>query len=319
MKKDDRWFLARACADLHATFRNPPCRDDDMRETLARVLQRLAERKTLILAGDIVDNFDVPYEVSREIARQLTNKVVLFVYGSHDLPQHNYQQRHRGAIALLNELTNWYELHHTPSHIGDIAVYGASWEIIPPVPGITLLPLRPNVLVTHMPLWVRNHAFTEFHGAVPSDSVQTKARLSPYCYYDLIVSGDNHRPFIHTTESQSYTGRTVWLNCGPSFRLDASEVDIPACAWDIFWSAERREFSIEKVLLPDAKLSRDHLEEQRQEELLVSKFVKSLKQERTKHDFLEELTVMTSDPKVMKATRRLVWEAVDRARKSVRK
>lgn len=145
----------------------------------------------LIVAGDIGDSWRLPPETINWAIGQLRGFPygVYAVPGQHDLPCHNYVERHRSAYRTLAEAGVIIDLPPAlPYRIGNIVAWGFPWgfDINPP----EYLPNTINLAVCHRYIWRKNHGYP---GADEGKLVTGYAEKLKG--FDAAVFGDNHIGF----------------------------------------------------------------------------------------------------------------------------
>lgn len=314
-----------ATADWHLTTRSVLCRTDDLLDTITKKLSRIAMvaanlRIPVVAAGDLTDRYIESPEVLYAIYKIFHNRVgVLFVYGQHDVPNHNVEAASRGCTHLLKGVgalsllgSTGVPLDHSQSHV---VYYGASWGEQIPHPANNLCV---NVLVLHKTVWSSRNKTSAFHGVTDNMSVEYLMTQEPYRFYDMIVSGDNHSHFVVTSKNkQVHTKQTVWLNCGPIMRLNAGETSLVPKYHIVSWDGKQKAISIESVELPHAELSTSHLVDKDVEKSMGAfqdSFVASLSDGMDKSvSFKQILSALVESGNLKKRTRRMVWQAYEKA------
>jgi len=317
-------LIAVATADWHATFRNTPCRSDNLRETLLTKLRIIYGRSVpVIAAGDLLDSHDESYEVASMLHEVVRTGTTLFVYGQHDLPQHNLKEAKRGGTHFLSktlssfarlQLDLYYEL-DTCSNLHPVQVYGCSWgEKFDPA---VLKKSDYRILVVHRSVWSQKNTNSYYYGVLDKNSVDVLHSKPEFSSFDLVISGDNHGAFIRQfTNDTTCSGKTIWLNCGPILRLKANE-SAPPLYYEI-WQKDTGAFKVVPVVLPYTELTREHIDAPKEEEKLISQFTKGMKQGTTKVEFKDILTSLAESDSVTERTRRMIWAAYERARSQKR-
>lgn len=321
-------LLAVATADWHATFRSTPCRNDDLRASLLAKLRIIyGVGVPVIAAGDLLDSHNESYEVTSMIHEEVQSSTTLFVYGQHDLPQHNLKEAKRGGTHFLAKTVhNFIRLApenksncvlESSHNLRPVPVYGCSWgEKFDP----SVLKLKQNdyrILVLHRSVWSQKNSNSYYYGVKDSKSVDVLHSKPEFNAFDLVISGDNHGAFIRKFKNDNTcSGKTIWLNCGPILRLKANEI-APPCYYEI-WQKDTGELKVVPVVLPHAELTRDHIDTPKGEEKLISQFTQGMKQGTTKVEFKDILTSLADSETVSERTRSMVWAAYERAQSQKR-
>ena len=298
-------------SDLHGRTKQPRSRTDSYWEafkkkmTFLRELQNSLSEKEGILppilcGGDVLDSWNVPHEV---ITWMLTNLPSNFyaVLGQHDIRSHNLNTLSQSAIASLVAINAIRILNNTtPTKLigGDgssFNVLGASWgEDIPE--GKDLNNTDPlQVIVTHK---------TIIDEREPFEGVEAHSLLRRYSEYDLILSGDNHKPFVIKGD------KGLLVNPGSFMRLSADQESHRPRIY-LWYSATNEAKPIYLPIEPGV-IIREFAEssarrEERFEELigiLETEFELGL-------DFEKNLEAYFKTNRTRKAVQDLVWEMVN--------
>jgi len=216
------------CSDWHLRYKAPSSRTDDIFETqcskVSFVLETAKEMgcSAIIQAGDLLDNPKPPNILLALYIRLFRYYGVGFpgipfycVLGQHDLSMHNLGSLVRSGVDVLQAAEVLKVLSVDPVQIGDVWLYGASWEQeIPKASSGTR-----NVLVLHK--MIGDQPLYPGH-----DPIRPKSFLHTYKGYELILCGDYHYPFVSEEK-----GRTI-VNTGCLTRQTCSDRDLqlhPAC------------------------------------------------------------------------------------------
>lgn len=313
-----------ATADWHLTVRSVLCRTDDLLDTITKKLSKIATvasnlKIPIVAAGDLTDRYIESPEVLYTIYKILHNRIgVSFVYGQHDVPNHNVEAASKGCTHLLKGVGVLSLLGSIGRDLTRglcIKCYGASWGEQIPHPANNLCT---NVLVLHKTVWSSQNKTSTFYGVTDNMSVEYLMTQEPYRFYDMIVSGDNHSHFVVTSKNkQVHTKQTVWLNCGPIMRLNAGESSLVPKYHIVSWDGKQKAISIESVELPHAELSTNHLVDKDIEKSMgefQDSFVASLSDDVSKTvSFKQVLTSLVESGNLKKRTRRMVWQAYEKA------
>ena len=217
--------IAIACGDLHLQHKPPRCREcePDWYAAMARPLGEIRElaRKyststhnvLVICAGDIFDRWNSPPELINWAILHVQS--ILAIPGQHDLPEHNYEDRHRSAYETLVRAGHAVNL--PPSFCvtyPGLLLTGFPWGFdvegssVPSGRGVV------SIAVAHEYNWI---AGTEYPGAEKTQRITTKRKN--LLDFDVVIFGDNHKGF-HTR-----IGNTEIFNCGTMMRRKIDEID----------------------------------------------------------------------------------------------
>lgn len=251
-------------ADLHLTDRQPPCRTDDYWAAQASKLEWLRDlcddwRCPLVVAGDVFDEASPSYRVYCLAAEWLAgfHVDVLLVAGQHDLPYHRADAA-RSALAALR----WTRLQGERHALA--VILDKTRETDRTLPGATLvaapfgaeLPggdVRRNgmslVGVTHRMV---SDGPADLVLGVHAHATPAVRYLRERPHYDLIVTGDNHRPFCAEED-----GRLL-VNCGSLLRRRADQAAHRPVVW-AWWREGNEVVPVAVPHEPDT-VSREHVD-----------------------------------------------------------
>lgn len=260
-------------ADLHAKISTPRCRTDDYFTTIKKKFYEIIDITNVegcdivVQAGDFFDDHKQPYHLTNWFLETIQGcwacSRIFGVAGQHDMVNHALTANtpfqtmvHSGSITLLGAAP----FHFPGKNVNDkdVHIYGQSWgEETPKI-------RRPeffNVLVIHETL-VQNKIWEgQKNPKFAIDFLKNNK-------FDLIICGDNHKPFIET-----YRGRTLVM-CGSVARLSVDQYKHKPRVW-VYDTTKRdlKEFflSIEKGVI-----SHEEHKERRSNEKSLEEFRRSL-------------------------------------------
>lgn len=226
--------IAILCSDLHFSHNAPVARsaEPDWYVVQKRYIDELAsvQKKCgmvpIVVAGDIFDRWQShasPAELVNFLIDALPPKIYA-VPGQHDLPTHNYQERHRSPYGTLIRSKAVAEILPDEPIICDsgVVLHGFPW-------GFDLHPLKDkqtygssytHLAVVHSYIWKMGCSYPDAPREQRAD-----------CYrpgligYDAAVFGDNHIGFM--------LGESL-LNCGTFLRRKSDERSYRPCIGIIF-------------------------------------------------------------------------------------
>ena len=132
------------------------------------------------------------------------------------------------------------------------------------------------------------------------------AVLKKYPEYDLILTGDNHKPF-----TEEYEGRLL-VNPGSITRQSADQIDHTPRVYLYYASTN----TVRPVFLPVQEgkevISRDHIDRKEERTERISTFISRLGGEwEAGLSFEENLKRFFESNKVLDSVKQIVWDAVD--------
>lgn len=278
-------------ADWHLRDTIPECRGEEFEDAQWKkvaFIRELQEKHNcpVFHAGDMFHHWKAsPYLLAKTIL--FLPKKFYTVYGNHDLPQHSMDLKEKSAIHVLEvgrHLTVLPGAHFGEEHpekfmIDAVGMKILVWHVmvfkqVPPYPGCTYPPANKIM---------RKKAFRD-------------------C--DLIVTGDNHEPFV-----ESMSGRLL-VNPGSITRQTASQANHKPRVY--LWYAEGNE--VEAVYLPIEKdaVSREHIERSVRKNERIQAFVEQLDGEwEVGLSFEKNLMEFLAKNKVRKSVVRVIEKALD--------
>jgi len=275
-------------SDWHLREDTPVCRTDDfwkMQWIKVDFISQLQGKYNcpVIHAGDLFHHWKPSPYLLTMAAKHLPRKFYT-IYGQHDLPQHNldlaekcgvYNLVHSGVISLLNG-----------THFGQKASATN-------VPGI-----NHKLLVWHRMVW---HNKLPWPGCKDPNADELFDELPEY---DVIVTGDNHKPF-----SVEYEGR-VLVNPGSLTRQKADQHNHKPRIY-LYSDTENR---VEPIYIPidENVVSRMHLDESEARNQRLEAFINKLNDDwETDIDFVENMNRFEQSNNIRPSIMKIVREAIE--------
>lgn len=273
--KDVHGILA---ADIHIRPDKPECRTDDYFQAIERKIDRIFSRAEqfncpLYIAGDLGErstwpNWLLTWFINKVYAYEIQ---VVIIPGQHDLPGHELSRWRESALGVL-AAAGAITLLGTDGKGREGHVFGGEGVKIYPFPfEVPIRQIRkraddiPCMAMTHQ-LVTGGKNDLEWEEEKGSTGL---ALLKKFPGYDLILSGDNHKPFVI-----EYEGRLL-VNPGSMMRSRADQIDHQPRIY--LWNINDN--TVEEDFLPieDGVVSREHveIETERKEKSLA--YVKHLK------------------------------------------
>lgn len=262
--KNNKKVSAILTSDWHLREDTPVCFTGDFQKEQWDAVQFISDLQvkydcSVIHAGDLFHHWKPsPWLISKTLI--FLPQQFLTIYGQHDLPQHNWDLRDKSGIHTLEKAERLKVL--SGCHYGQEPDFKNNSE---GVPSMILNKGKSNykrILVWHK---------MNYQGRIPwpgcVDPTAYKL-LRKYPQYDLILTGDNHNPFV-----EQFEGR-VLVNPGSLTRQKADQIKHTPRVY--LWYAEDN--SVVPVYIPiqsDA-ISREHIEEKALKDNRISAFIKQL-------------------------------------------
>jgi predicted phosphodiesterase len=276
-------------ADWHLRDDSPPCRVDDFQESqwmkVAQVAILAEEHDCPVVhAGDLFHHWKPSPYLLATAMRYLPQKFFT-VAGQHDLPQHSmelYTKCGMNTLAVAKAII-W---------IMNGGNFGQGV-------GVAFRTNNRQVGVWHHFVWDGEH--------VPwPDCKEVTARqvLKDNPQFDLIVTGDYHKPFTY-----EYKGRLL-VNCGCLTRQVADYSDHRPRVW--LWNAEANTVSPFYLIAEKGVVSRAHLAANEERDKRLDAFISRLSDEwEVGISFEENLKRFISTNQLRKSVVDLIYKAIN--------
>lgn len=228
MKSD---IIAICSSDYHLTHTPPVWRSNepDWYEAMKRPIDEIAELQTkyecpILFAGDLFDKW---YGAAGKSATTLINWTIntipgniLGVPGQHDLPEHNINEADKSAFTsvLLAGNMEFTTAYYEKGMYIDFYPWGSPLEKKDSMSGKVDL----KVAVIHEYMWKKGFSYpgSPKEKELCRDNTHNKIWGGKYYGYDVIIVGDNHKPF------EIQIGKTLIFNCGPIMRRAKDEENL---------------------------------------------------------------------------------------------
>jgi len=239
------------CADIHFVESNPVCRLDDLAEETQWIkidwLKSLQEEHNcpILHSGDLIDYWKSSPELLTKITEHLPSRFYT-VLGNHDLPQHNLELARKSGVTTLTKTKQLTILNNT--HWGQ-EPEGFNYS-------------NHNICVWHV---------MTYQGKSPypgCSDPKAASLLRKYPQFDLIVTGDNHKPFV-----EEHEGRLL-INPGSLFRLTAGQQNHKPRVY--LWYAESNTVEAVYVPIKDNVISREHIDTIKERDDRINAFISTL-------------------------------------------
>ena len=275
-------------SDWHIREDTPECRTDNFWEAqwdkISQVKTLQAKHKCPVYhGGDLFHHWKPsPYLISEAIKH--IPKDFYTIYGQHDMPQHNLELTYKSGIHALE----------TAGALGVIpgCHWGQTPDKNPKKPG------RHNILVWHV---------MNYQGKKPwPDCTDPRAAglLRKYPEYDLILTGDNHKPFV-----EEHQGRLL-VNPGSLTRQTAAQIDHKPRVY--LWNKESNTVEIEYLKCKEGVVSREHIEHKEERDNRIDAFISKLDGDwEAEMNFEENLKRFISANNISQSITNIIYEAIE--------
>lgn len=253
------------CADLHIRSDVPTCRTDDYLEAQFKKLGFIFDlckqnNCPLLVAGDIGNKSQWPnWLLEKTISTIIKYQIeIICIPGQHDLPEHRLEYWHKSGCGVLDKART-INLLQTPRIMRNSIVifpFGYGCKIVNAnnyKEEDKLITMTHQMVLENKPLWPGQKA------------PKGNALLKKFPEYDLILSGDNHNPFVI-----EYKNRLL-VNPGSMMRMTASQINHKPRVYK--WFADTN--TVELVYLPIEKgvVTRLHIEDKEIRDKRMEAFV----------------------------------------------
>jgi DNA repair exonuclease SbcCD nuclease subunit len=308
-------------SDWHGTIRTPIARTDDIETTFFQKLDyifkmasemrtKLVREAIIVQAGDMGDKPREWYFLAKfiQFLRSYPEVKLITVYGQHDAYLYSETTKFATVAGVLDTVGLVAIAGPKPILIKDgtvtVAIYGGSWGQEVPEPkhkAIYQGGKHRNILTIHAP--ISNQPI------YPGQEISKPAQfLKRHKGYDAIIVGDIHQSFIHEDDN----GRFI-LNTGPLLRLEATEYNFDFKPSIGVLDALTGDLDIMEIPCKPAQqvLTRDHIEIERETEMMLDDFVRNIKTKwQAKVDIMENLQKFIRKNKISTEIQTIISEVI---------
>jgi len=292
-RKNKKQADAILSSDWHIRPDAPICRTDDFFSAQEKKIDFILDLSNkhncpILVGGDFGNkslNNGWPAWLQTWAINKFKNNDILTIPGQHDLPNHRVELFNTsglgvlnaaGAIKILGVIANEHEESLTGTHFCPKNVTDKYNFHITPFPyGLKIndigwgskykKPDMPMIAITHEMI-IENKDLYPDQNAIKGHEI-----LKKYPEYDLILSGDNHNPFV-----SEYKGRLL-VNPGSIMRSAAAQENHKPRVY--LWYAGTNE--VECVYLPitEGVISREHIKEVDDRADRYNSYIEKMKEE----------------------------------------
>jgi len=275
-------------ADFHLREDQPICRLDDFPAAQWKkvdFINNLQQKYNcpVLCTGDLFHHWKPSPFLLSETMKHLPDQFHT-VYGNHDLPQHNLELANKSGIYTL-------EMANEVNGISPPFITFVSYGMVPPDED------KNKILTWHVMTYKTNKPFPD------CTSPKAIQLLKKYPQYDLIVTGDNHQPFI-----EEYKGRLL-VNPGSLTRQSANEAHKPRV---YLWYADTN--TVEAVYLPfkEDVVSREHIKVVEERNERIDAFISRLNNDyEGAVSFEENLKHFDQSNQVRRSVMNIVYKSIE--------
>ena len=279
-------------ADWHLREDTPSCRTDDFWKAqwdkVDQIIKLQRQYECPILhAGDLFHHWKPsPFLISTSIDHLPGEYKFYTVAGQHDLPQHNLELIYKSGLWALYTAgaLDWFD---------EGGNFGEG------VGGIFKGHFDRKVGVWHHFVWNgKDWPWPE------CNEITARQALKENPEFDLIVTGDYHRPFTY-----EYKGR-ILVNCGCLTRQSADYDNHQPRVW--LWNAERNGVHPHYLKIRENVISRDHIQKREDRDKRMDAFIERLSEDwEVSISFEENLKRFISSNLLRKQVVDLVYKAIE--------
>lgn len=294
-KKAPRKVDAILTGDWHLREDVPECRTDDFITAQWNKVKEVRELQQkyncpVYHSGDLFHHWKTSPALLSKCLTELPEQFYT-VYGNHDVPQHNVNLSYKtgmntlyvaGKIHLLSD-GNWNQ---APSQNSGIIL--TSGEI------------KRKIYVWHVYTYTGK---APFPGAEKNNDGHTL--LDKYPQFDLILTGDNHIPFI----CKNNTG-SLLINAGSLTRQTASQIDHTPAVY--LYNAETNTVRAHYLKINPKAATRVHIDIKEERETRLSAFVERLGEHWNEDlDFESNVRIMAKQENISQQIMSICEKALD--------
>lgn len=287
--KNNKPYNFIACADLHIRDTIPYARTDNYWSAQEKKFQFLIDTAMeknvdIYCAGDFFHKAKSSSFLEAWAIEQLRrfNNIFYVIPGQHDLPNHNIELLEHSSLWVLRQ-AEVINLCSTPFE-------------------------KPFVFKESGIMMI--HKMIHQNIPIPGVMGSTKAvkLLKDYPDIKIIISGDNHQPFLE----DSKTGTLI--NCGSMMRSSADQIDYkPSFHYVSLYDNDN---TIKDIFYPIEKdvIDRSYIEIEKEKDNRVESFVNRIEINDTEMDlnFEKNLENFFRTQKIRKPVQQICWEALDK-------
>jgi DNA repair exonuclease SbcCD nuclease subunit len=290
------------CSDIHLREDKPICRTDDYWNAQWKKMDYIGYLQgkydcPVLCGGDLFNHWKPSPMLLSETIKHIP-KQFFTVYGQHDLPQHNLDLAYKSGIFTL-----WMG-----GHIELLAQGHWGQEIDINKSSITLEKIP--ILVLHI---------TTYVGSLPFEATPASKILKDYPQYKLILTGDNHQPFVTRIQDSYVNGVEKFrllVNPGSMMRMTADQINHDPRVY--LWYAESN--TVEPIYLPieEDVISREHIDIQQKRDARIDAFISSLDGDwKATMSFEDNLQVFEKKNNVEKEVMNIIYKSLENEKSQI--
>jgi len=276
-------------ADWHLRADTPTSRTDDFTAAMWRKVQFINDLAKehdipILIAGDLGHRPQWPNWLIEKFMSIISDIEIIAIAGQHDLPGHNLEAIPQSGFGVL--FRSGYIKLANQSSLG-IAQFSYGQEIKKSNYNIAM---THQMVIEDKPYWP---------GQVASSA---KSLLKKFPDYKLILSGDNHQPFV-----VKYEGRLL-VNPGSMMRSTADQIDHQPRVY--LWEAKSN--SVVPIYLPIDKdvIDRSHIDTKKEKDARIEAYTTRLSERyEVGLSYEENLKAYFEENRTRQPIKDRIWEA----------
>ena len=276
-------------SDWHLRETTPICRTDNFWEEQWRKVTYIAHLQHIyqcpvLHAGDLFHHWKPsPYLLTKTV--QYLPRQFFTVYGQHDLPQHSLDLCHKSGVFTLFTT-------------GALSILGGT-HFGQEVTEESMSCASRHILVWHKLVWSKNPPWPN------CSEPRAEEVLDRYHQFDLILTGDNHKPFVVEGEAEN-----LLVNPGSLTRQTADQESHHPRVY--LWSAKTNQVRGVYVPISQGVISREHIDSFAERDERIEAFVSRLRDDwRVGLSFEDNLQQFFNENNIEKRVKDIIWKAIE--------
>jgi len=280
-------------ADWHIRADTPTSRTDDFTAAMWRKVQFINDLANehnipILIAGDLSHRPQWPNWLLEKFMSIISDIEIIAIAGQHDLPGHNLEAIPQSGFGVLSRA----------GYIRKDAITSPFDQILYCYPFGIEIKNNSGIAMTHQMV---TKGKSEWPGQVASSA---KSLLKKFPDYKLILSGDNHQPFV-----VEYEGRLL-VNPGSMMRSTADQIDHRPRVY--LWEAKSN--SVEAVYLPieQGVIDRSHIDTKKEKDARIEAYTTRLSERyEVGLSYEENLKAYFEENRTRQPIQDRIWEACE--------
>ena len=289
-------------SDWHIRADTPQCRTDDFTATMWKKVQFINDLAKehdipILLAGDLGHRAQWPNWLIEKFMSIISDIEIIAIAGQHDLPGHNLEAIPQSGFGVLKRagyiltgiLSTGLIIRQNFNYPLYCFPYGKK---IKDYSGATSIAMTHQMIIEDKPYWP---------GQVASSA---KSLFKKFPDYKLILSGDNHQPFV-----VEYEGRLL-VNPGSMMRSTGDQIDHQPRVY--LWEAKSN--SVVPIYLPIDKdvIDRSHIDTKKEKDARIEAYTTRLSERyEVGLSYEENLKAYFEENRTRQPIKDRIWEACE--------